>query len=503
MPRIARYGATCRWTTGLAVVLTLVMGWGATAAASAAGSAVSPTAEPAVPYLLEMERVTPEAPAIATARAMLARGAWQDAVDALAPVILAGSSARTDDRAHGLMLAAVALAGLGDRARAAALLDEAAAMRPASLVIRLNRARLDWEAGRDAQAAQALERIGPEVEARGDAELRAWVGALWYRLGAQAAGRGDVDEALRRWERAWHADPASALYPLHYASLAKSAGRLQQAAGAYDAAIEHLGAGADASVLVEAGLVHLALRRYEQALSLFERVRAQRPRDAEALYGAGVALTGLGRLQEAAARLREAVEAHPGHWRARLALGTALMATGATDEAVRHFEEAVRLAPAVAESRIALGQAYLEAGRPRDAEGQLQAGLALGEARPEVLYAIGQARLMDGRPRDAAASFAAAASLETTPVGKALSLYAQALATEAAGDVTAAIGLLRQAVSLDSSRFDAHLRLGELLLASGDAEAAMVALRTAASLRPDDARVQRALESARSATAGG
>lgn len=501
MPRPARRWPASPWAMGLTVGLTVLMGWGASAAAATASSGASLTAEPAVPYLLEMDRLTPEAPAIGTARALLARGAWQSALGALAPVIQAGAGARPEDRAHGLMLAAVALAGLGDRARAAALLDEAAAMRPASLVIRLNRARLDWEAGREAQAAESLERLTPEVEARGQEELRAWVGALWYRLGAQAEARGDVDEALRRWERAWRADPSSALYPLRYAAAARSVGRLEQAAGAYEAALARLGNRAEASVLVEAGLVYLAMRRYEQALSLFERARAQRPNDAEALYGAGVALAGLGRLTEAAARLREAVGAQPGHWRAHFALGTTLTALGALDEAVRHYEEAVRLAPAVAELRIALGQAYLETGRPRDAEGQLQAGLALGEARPEVLYAIGRARLMDGRPRDAALSFGGAASLEPTPEGKALYLYAQALATEAAGDVPAAIVLLKQAVGLDESLFDAHLRLGELLLASGDPEGALAALRKAAALRSDDPRLQRALESARAAAA--
>ena len=487
-----------RWLLAALALLAPALPADAAPAAAPAG-----LAEPAAGFLLDMERSSPEGPAIREAKALLAQGQWQQALEALAPVIRAGSGASAEDRAHGLMLAAAALAGAGDRQRGLALLNEAAALRPSSLAIRLQRARIDLEAGLDAEAEQALRQALKQGGPPADPELSRWVAALWYRLGVAAEGRGETGAALARWKEAWRADPGTALYPLRYAAAARAAGQLEEAAQAFEAGLSLLGSEAPAGLLTEAGFVELALRRFERASSLLERAVAASPGDTEALYGFGLALAALGRDDEARRFLEQAVAASPTHWRARFALSTVLARAGERSRARAQLEEAVRLAPAVPELRAALGRAYLEAGRYREAEDQLQAALALGQTKPEVLYALGESRFRDRRFQDAAASFAAAAQLETDDRRRALYLYAQALATEAAGDAASAIELLRRSASLDPSRFDAQLRLGELLLAAGDAASALEPLRRAAALQPGDARVQRALQAAARAAGGG
>lgn len=450
-----------------------------------------------LPPLVDMERSSPEAPAVAAAKALLAEGRWQQALDVLTPVISAGSTASQEDRTHGLMLAALAFAGSGKAEQAVALLEEAAARNPGSLVIRLNQARVYADAGMLPEAAAALRRVDAMAAVRRDPRLSAWSGALHHKVGLLALSSGRAEEAAEHFRQAVQADPGSALYQASLAGTLRILGRLREAAVAYSRAVELLGPTAPVGLLVEAGLAHLSIGELEEARRLFQQALQRSPSEPEALYGLGVAEAGLGRVDEARRHLEQVVQRIPWHWRALFALGAALAATGDLAGAQRAYEEAVRLAPAVAELRAALGRLYLELGRYRDAEGQLQAALALGDGRPEVLYAMGRAQLLDARPAEAAASFGRAAALEPNPARKALYLYAQALAAEAGGDVPGALRLLQQAVMLDSGLFDAQLRLGELLLARGEAASAVGPLERAAALRPGDPRVQRALEAAR------
>lgn len=473
---------------------------GAGAAASAAvrtGEWEEGLAGADLPPLVDMERTSPEAPAVTAAKALLAEGRWQQALDVLTPVIRAGSTASQEDRTHGLMLAALAFAGSGEVDRALALLGEAAARNPGSVVIRLNQARVYADAGMLPEAEAALRQVDAMAAARRDPRLSAWSGALHHRVGLLALSSGRAEAAAEHFRQAVQADPGSALYQASLAGTLRALGRLPEAAGAYARAVERLGPAAPVGLLVEAGLTHLSIGELEKARGFFQQALQRSPAEPEALYGLGVAEAGLGRAEEARRHLEQVVQRIPWHWRAHFALGAALAATGDLAGAQRAYEEAVRLAPAVAELRAALGRLYLEVGRYREAEGQLQAALALGDGRPEVLYAIGRSQLLDGRAAEAAASFGRAAALEADAARKALYLYAQALAAEAGGDVAGAVRLLQQAVALDGGLFDAQLRLGELLLARGEAASAIGPLEMAAALRPGDPRALRALEAAR------
>ena len=481
----------------LAVAWVALQGSGAVTAAPAQGAGWNDLSGADLPLLLDMDRASPESPAVAFAKALLAQGRFKEALDALVPVIGAGSNAPPEDRAHGLMLAALALSALGDVERASALLKDAAARQPGSLVIRLNQARVLADAGKLPEASAALRQVDAGLSGRRDPRLRTWAAGVHHKVGLLALSSGLPEEAAEHFRQASQLDPGAALYHASYAGALRILGRAAEAAEAYERAIERLGSAAPAGLLVEAGFVRLSLGEFEAAYRLFQRGLQQSPSQLEALYGLGMAAVALGRADEARYHLEQVVRQVPWHWRAQFALGTALAELKDLSGARRAYEEAVRLAPAVPELRVALGRLYLQLGRYRDAEAQLQAALALGDGRPEVLYEIGRAQLLDARPSEAAASFGRAAALEASAARKALYLYSQALAAEAGGDVEAALRLLRQAVTLDGTLFDAYLRLGELLLARGEPSSAVAPLEQAAALRPDDPRVQRALEAAR------
>lgn len=451
----------------------------------------------ALPPLLDLDRTTPPAPAVAAAQALAAQGRWQEAVEALVGVVSAGSRAADDDRAHGLMLTALAFAAQGRPEQAHALLAEAAARRPDSAAIRVNQARLYAQEGRLADAEAALKEAQALAAARPWPQLWPQAAAIHHRLGLLALESGQAERAAEHFRQAVLADPGVALYRASYGSVLRAMGRLPEAADQLGQAVELLGTTAPAGLLVEAGMACLAAGRFQEAKALFARAAGGTEAPVEAFYGLGLAEAALGHPAEARRHLERVVAQVPWHWRAHLALGAVRRALGDAEGARRAYEEAVRLAPAAPEPRSALGLVYLELGLYREALEQLQAALALGDERPEVLYALGRTQLREGRAAEAGASFARAAQTERDPARRAVYLYAQALAAEASGDVPSAVKLLRQAVEVDPALFEAQLRLGELLLAGGDAPAAVTPLEKALALRPSDARARQALEAAK------
>lgn len=523
----------------LVTLLAFLAAYASPGRAGAGPAILPPAGAPAIPAgemppLFAMERSTLPGPVLTRAIELLEAGRWQEAQSALQPLLKPGSTDPQEDRAHALMLAGLAAGMSGDAMRAAALLDEALSLNKASVVIRLNLARLHLQAGKAAQAARALEDARSVAPA--DPRVLGWLGVAWYNvglayqrsqnpssareayrraleaegphraaahnnLGVLAFNEGRVDEAERHFREAVRADPGEALYHANLGAALRASGKLEQAVLELKQAVAQ--GPASASLLLEYGFALLAARKFDEAASVFQQAVERLPMSADALFGLATAIMGQGRLQQARLYLERALQASPTYWRAHYALGAAYQAAGDREEARKAYEQAIRHAPAVPELRAALGELYLELGRHQDAEQQLQAALALGDGRPAIWYAIGRAQLMGGRSAEAAASFGRAAELaQGDPPAQALYLYAQALAVEAGGEVGAAVQLLRQALEADAGLFEAHLRLGELLLARGHAAAAIAPLERAAELRPWDTRARQALDHAKAAAAG-
>ena len=86
------------------------------------------------------------------------------------------------------------------------------------------------------------------------------------------------------------------------------------------------------------------MRRYEQALALYQKINATRPRP-ELQLRIAQSLARLGRGQEADRLLAEAVNKQPGAQVLRQAYADRLIALGKQAEAIRHYEYLIRIQP--------------------------------------------------------------------------------------------------------------------------------------------------------------
>lgn len=549
--------------TGLVALVVactaLATAWPCEAASSeplgAAPAAVGPWDDPS---LLAMERDSSPDPAVAWAMRLLLEHRFVDAVEAVRSLLMPASMAGPDDRAHAFMLAGIGLAAGGDPGQGLRLLREALALRPQSVIARLNVARLALALGQVAEAQAVLEealrsQASPDRrvlewsaslalnEGRPETALRLLEQALmagplsgaWsyynlglayqsggqrekaqdaYRqalalddghapslnnLGALALARGDREAAEAYLRRATQSDPSEALY---HGNL----GMLLRASGQVSGAVEHLERAAEIAPaprwLVELGNTLLAASQWDRAEEVLVRALGQDPENGTALLGLGLSLLGRGEPVRALPYLEKAVQLLPASWRAWHALALARAGAGDRSAALEPAQEAVKLAPALAEPRMALAEISMQAGDRARAKEQYTAALALAGSRPDILYGLGRVELLDGNAAAAARSFERAATLESAPPVRALYWYARAVALESAGDAHGAVEALRASVEADGTMFDAQLRLGELLLARGEFGAAREALERAVALRPGDRRAREALDAARAGT---
>lgn len=527
----------------------------------------APVAQPPAPaFLLELERVTPESPAVRQARALVLQGRDAEALALLASLLQPPSSpaaasepGAVEDRAHAHLVAAAVQERRGQMALALDHLRRALALVSRSVVVRLAIARTYHLSGRTSDAIGVLEEARTIQPA--DPTVAAWLGSLYlaagrpssavrileeasknrasaatlYNLGLAYQQLGERTLARQAYERALAHDATLASALNNLGVLAYQEGDGEGAQAYFRRAVEadptsflyHANLGATlraqglperaleelekaealtstppASLLVEMGLARLSLGRFEEAARAFEQVVRLAPSHPDALWGLGVARMGQDRLEEAQAWLDRAVQANPGYWRAHHALAIVAQRRADPASALEHYEQAIRRAPAVVALRTGLGELYLQLGRPAEAQAQFQVALGLAGPQPAVLYGLGRAQLMAGRAREAVVSFEGAAAAEPDARRQGLYLYAAALAYEAAGRLDDAVRTLQRAVAKDGELFEAQLRLGELLLAGGQVSEALEPLRRARALRPEDENARRALEWATASSAG-
>ncbi|MBI2892825.1 MAG: dynamin family protein [Deltaproteobacteria bacterium] len=183
----------------------------------------------------------------------------------------------------------------------------------------------------------------------------------------------------------------------------------------------------------------------------------------------------------------------PEELRTALERGEAHLERGELEEAARDL----RLVLSERPDHPRVGALYARVLRCRgDLDGALEA-LARASASdpedPEVLFELGQARREAGDEKASMEHFKAAAAQLARHGGPAYSRAANALADGhlAAGRPDRAVRELRKAVSATPADANAHLKLGEALVADGEIGAAREALRRAAELEPEPAALAR------------
>jgi tetratricopeptide (TPR) repeat protein len=241
------------------------------------------------------------------------------------------------------------------------------------------------------------------------------------------------------------------------------AGRLPEAERLYRKALRSTPENADA--LHGLGIVLLALKRPQQALSFLDRaLRVPHP-NSQMFNNHATALNALGRPEEALASLHRAIELAPEDATLHYNLGNTLMELWRNEQALSAFARASALAPtmavawqnkAIVETRLLLHEAAL-ASCDRHAALAAQSAKA-HEARGEALMAL-------GRPAEAIAAFEAAAQLSPN---LAIAHMNRAHALDLTGRIEEAKQAIEQALREDPELAVAHCNAASMYLSTGE-----------------------------------
>jgi tetratricopeptide (TPR) repeat protein len=232
--------------------------------------------------------------------------------------------------------------------------------------------------------------------------------------------------------------------------------------------------------LQQEGIKAIEAQRYTEAVASLEKAVAADPKSAHARYYLGYALSMLKRDEESIAAYRKAIELQPDLKPAQLNLGLVLMRQNKPGEAVAVLEPVVQADPKQYGPLFALAEAMLAAGNPAGAEVQYKAALELNPKSASAESGLGRALVKQGRLSDADSHYRKAAELDpshTEALLELASLYEHAKQT-------------KEAIALYEKFPDnavARERLGELLLESGQAAAAIPNLESAVAASPTSA----------------
>ncbi len=200
-----------------------------------------------------------------------------------------------------------------------------------------------------------------------------WAGWTWQR--SQVWG-----DAVALWTDSVHKSPAKARPYNNLGSALSERGRLPEAAGYFQKAVDLRPDYADARYNL--GYAWVRLGRWEDGVKqLLEAVRLE-PENYMAHNNLGVAYLLQNDYPEAIGHLQKAVVLAPDFEPARNNLGAALRGKGDLDGAIHQFEKAVRINPNYAEAYSNLGLTLKELGMLESAAQHLRRALALSPGQP-------------------------------------------------------------------------------------------------------------------------
>ncbi len=130
-----------------------------------------------------------------------------------------------------------------------------------------------------------------------------------YNLGLIHQGRGELDEARKRFERAIEIDVDELDAHYQLGRIAREQGRLSDAINHFSEVVARDSAHAQHEIWRETGATYLAAGQFEDAREALSRFLENRVSDPQGLYLMGRALAGLGRQREAADSMQACIEA--------------------------------------------------------------------------------------------------------------------------------------------------------------------------------------------------
>jgi tetratricopeptide (TPR) repeat protein len=314
--------------------------------------------------------------------------------------------------AEGLFALASDFLKRGDRASAAALVEDARRLQDVPPGWPVAFAEVLVKGGLVAEGVAVLERARTSDPSSYD---------LAFALGGAYLVKGDRARALEAYDAALVLQPASLRALRQAAAVAERQGELERSLS-YWVRAKKLAAD-DPEILLSFGRVCLKMdllddaqapltraadlkpgdlaypytlavakvgkRQYEAAQALLEPLVAKRPGDAQLQYALGSVLYLQGHLAEAEARLRESLRLEANQVASPYYLALAVRDQGRDAEAIQRLEELLRRHPDHASSCEALGGLMMNAGRYDEAERLLRRAVELSPKSVKANYQLG------------------------------------------------------------------------------------------------------------------
>jgi tetratricopeptide (TPR) repeat protein len=329
-----------------------------------------------------------------------------------------------------------------------------------------------------------------------------------YRLAAQAAP-GDVEAAFRLGRTLLRVDQVDDAGAIAQSLLANSpsayqsyllAARVAQARGDAPAALVNLRqaqnlAPTNSAALTLIGDSFLAAGRTDDAASAYGAAVALEPANVNALVGLGRVYSARNRLADAETSLRRALAAAPNNLSAQATLGRLLLRAGRPADAIPLLEAAVAQRADHPTAVRDLADAYLASDRVAEGLAIYSANLGLDADNQQLV--IGQALLNAGRIDAGLAELQAFVdSRPDDPAG----LLALAQAYQRAGQMDLADATYRRAVDAATGDFGVSILYGDFLLAQQQSDRAVTTFQSVIAALEQANRLPEVAESMAAAT---
>ena len=226
----------------------------------------------------------------------------------------------------------------------------------------------------------------------------------------------------------------------------------------------------------------LAVSDFESVAEILRVVLEEDPRIVSAQLTYGNALFRQGDYAGAAVAFEATLELNPDEDMALLNLGIAHRRLGAVDTARAELAEVLQRDPLNASAHFNLGEIALEANDPLAARQHFESAAEINDGLPGPIFGLGVAAFQLDQIDRATAEFERVVALGSLFPEI---YYYQALIAERHGDVVAAAELYRNEVAHNPGHHRSWINLSQIYAAGGDPAAAVEALRSAITMRPD------------------
>ena len=308
---------------------------------------------------------------------------------------------------------------------------------------------------------------------------------LLYNIsGACYAGLGQLDVAVKHYEKSLAIKPDYAEAHNNLGNAFKELGQLDTAVKSYEKALAIKTDFADAHynlavTLQELGQLDAAVKSYQLALAV-------KPDYAEAFNNLCSTLKELGQLDIAVKSYEQVLAINPDFTEAHNNLGVTLKELGQLDKAVKCFEQALAIKPDYAEAHNNLGNTFKELGQLDKAVKCFEQALAIKPDYAEAHNNHGNVLYDLGQHDTAVKSYEKVLAINPDSADAHNNL---GIALKELDQLDAALKSYEKAIVIKPDHVEAHNNLGNILNDLGQLDAAVKSFEKTLAIKPDYAEV--------------